>query len=176
MTAIATLAVGLSVLQALGPRQGRTDPGLATLILVLTLVLTAAADRALFGWRHRAFWFGFTVAGWVCAALALTYLQETRRYLLRYGPPLVRAREVYRAAIAWAMQRRVPRPPRPPEWYPLASLITEVGLALAMGILAACAGGLFAVSVVLIARQASRQAQRLNLPDPVLHWPRCSDP
>jgi hypothetical protein len=176
MTAIATLAVGLSVLQALSTRQGRTDPGLAALIFLLTLVLTAAADRALFGRRNRAFWLGFAVAAWLCVALGLSYLQETRRYLLRYGPPLVRARDDYRIATAWAMHRRVTLPPRPPEWYLLVSLITEVGLAVAVGTLAAFAGGLFSVSVMLIARQASRQAQRLNLPDPVLHWPRPSDP
>jgi hypothetical protein len=176
MTAIATLAVGLSVLQALGPRRGGVDLGLGILILALTLVLTAAADRVWFGRRYRAFWLGFTAAGWLCAALTLTYLQETRRYLLRYGPPLVRERDVYRAATVWAMQRRAPLPPRPPEWYLLASLLTEVGLALGMGTLAAFAGGLFAVSMVFIARQASRQARRLSLPDPVLHRPRPSDP
>jgi hypothetical protein len=171
MAAIATLAVSLSVLQVLRPRRGMTGPGLITLILVLTLVLTAAADRALFGRRYRAFWLGFTAAGWLSAAWVLTYHQEASRYLLRYGPPLVRARDDHRIATTWALHRRVPPPPREPEWYLRASLIAEWGLGLAMGTLAAMAGGLFAVSVVLIARQASRLAQRLNLPDPVLHGP-----
>jgi hypothetical protein len=172
MAAIATLAVGLSVLQALRPRQDMTDPGLDALNLVLSLALTAATDRALFGRRHRAFWLGFTAAGWLCVALALTYLQETRNYLLRYGPPLVRAREDSQRAFAWAMHRRVSPPPRPPEWYLLLSLIAELGLGLAMGTLAASAGGLFTVSVVFIARQASRLAQRLDLPGSASHWPR----
>jgi hypothetical protein len=172
MAAIATLAVGLSVFQVLRPRQGMTGPGLVTLSLVLTLVLTAAADRAFFGRRHRAFWLGLTVAGWLSVVWALTYHQEARRYLLRYGPSIVRAREVHRNATIWALHRRAPPPPRPPEWYLLVSLITEWGLGLVLGTLAAVAGGLFAVSVMLFAQLASRLARRQNLPDPTLHWPR----
>jgi hypothetical protein len=176
MAALATFAVGLSVLQALAPRQGLTDPGPVVLNFVLSLALTAATVRAVFGRRHRVFWLGFTVAGWLCVALALTYLQETRSYLLRHGPPLVRARDVHRNATVWARHRRVAPPPRPPEWYLLASLTAELGLGLALGTLAALAVGLFTVSVGHIARQASRLAQRQNLSGSALHQPRPTIP
>ena len=176
MAAIATLAVSLSELQALRPRQRLAGLDRIALTLLLSLVLTATADRALFGRRHRGFWLGFTVAGWLCAAWAFTHLQETRSYLLRYGPPIVRARNNSLIAVHWALLRRVPPPPPPPEWYLLMSMVTELGLGLALGILAASAGGLFAVSLMLLVRQTSRLAQRLKLPNPTLHWPRPAVP
>src|SRR5262249_12812499 len=153
---------------ALLSHRDRDDPLVSVLALVLTLILTVAADRALFGRRHRAFWLGFTATGWLCAAAALTFLQDTRRYLLRSGPPLVRAREDYQRQLVWAMMGRTRSPQRPSEWYLLASLIAETGLGLALGVLAASAGGLFASTVPLLARQTARLAERLNLPDPVL--------
>jgi hypothetical protein len=53
--------------------------------MLLALILTVVTDLALFDRRHRAFWVGFTVAGWVCAALALSYREEMRSHLLSYG-------------------------------------------------------------------------------------------
>src|SRR4051812_11404636 len=96
MSAIAILAIGLTVLLALRTRQEMDDPGVGILALALALILAAAADRALFGPRGRAFWLGFTAMGWLCAAGTHTHPQETRSYLLRYGPSLVRARDEYR--------------------------------------------------------------------------------
>ena len=105
MADIAILAVGMTALPALCSR--RNDSGVGILATVLALILTAATDRALFGKRHRAFWLGFTAAGWLCAAMALAHLQETRRYLLEHGPPLVRAREDFqRQHIAVHMARQ----------------------------------------------------------------------
>jgi hypothetical protein len=172
MAAIAILAVGLSASLALGSRRARNDPDVRVLAMALALILTLAADRALFGRRHRAFWLGFTAAGWLCAATVLSFHQDTRRYLRRYGPPLLREHELYQRQLVWARMGRAPAPPRPPEWHLLASLLAESGLGLALGVLAASAGGLLASSVLLIARRAARLAQRLDLPDPVLHQSR----
>ena len=78
------------------------DPGVGVLGWVLALVLTFVTDRALFGRRHRSFWLGFTAAWWLCAAMALSHLQETRRYLLEYGPLVVRARQDFQRQHAVA--------------------------------------------------------------------------
>src|SRR4051812_23981420 len=68
MSGIAILSVSLAALLALRQRQVLDDPGVGLLALVLALILTTGADRALFGRRYRAFWLGFTATGWLCAA------------------------------------------------------------------------------------------------------------
>ena len=88
--------------------------------MLLAPILTVVTDRALFGRSHRAFWVGFTVAGWMCAALALSYRQEMRRHLLSYGPPIVRVREDFvrqRVAIHVAKLQGISLPdPQVSEW------------------------------------------------------------
>jgi hypothetical protein len=169
MSDIALLAVGLAVAQALAPRRDAIDAGVAAFVLVLT----ATADRALFGGRHRPFWLGFTAAGWLVVAAALTYHQETRGFVLRHGPPVVRAREdLQRQHAALAHAQALGLSPAPPlrvsEWYLLGSFLAEMGLRLAAGVLAASVGGLFASAVAALARWAGRQARRMNVPDPSL--------
>jgi hypothetical protein len=156
MADIAILAVGLTALPALCSRPN--DSGVGVLGTVLALILTLVTDRALFGRRHRAFRLGFTAAGWLCAALAMSHLQETRRYLLRYGPPIVRAREDFQrqhiAVYVARLQGIELVPPQVSEWNLLCSLFTELGLGLILGGLVASVGGLFAAAVAWIARQA----------------------
>ncbi len=146
MADIAILAVGMTALPALCLR--RNDSGVGVLATVMALILTVVTDRALFGRRHRAFWLGFTAAGWLCAVMALSYLQETRRYLLKYGPPLVRAREDFQRqhiAVHMARQQGIElASPEVSEWYLLSSLFTELGLGLVFWGLVASLGGLFA--------------------------------
>jgi MFS family permease len=162
MADIAILAVGLTALPALC--SWRNDVGVGVLEMFLALILTLVTDRALFGRRHRAFWLGFTAAGWLCAALALAHLQETRRYLLEHGPPLVRAREDFQRqhiAVHMAELQGIKLvPPQLSEWYLLCSLFAELGLGLVLGSLVASAGGLFAAAVALVASQAGRLAHR----------------
>jgi hypothetical protein len=164
MAATALLALGLTALLALRTPRMRDDPGVGVLALVLALVLTAAADRAMFGRGRRAFWLGFATTGWLCAAVALSSLQETRGYLLRYGPPLVRARYEFQQ-----QQFRVERSrergielvePRASEWYFLSSLVAETSLGLTLGGLIASTGGLLAASAAFVARLASRPVQQ----------------
>jgi hypothetical protein len=172
MTGIATFAIGLAALLALRPRQDMTDPGMFALLMVLALVLTAGVNLVLFGRRRRDFWLGFTLAGWLGVAMALTYYQETRSYILKYGPPLVRARDVLRQQHAAAAQAQLVGvnlvTSRVSEWYLLLSLIAETGLTLALGMLVASAGGLFAATVAFVARWAARLAQQSNLPHAAL--------
>jgi hypothetical protein len=156
MADIAVLAVGLTALPALCSRPN--DSGVGVLGTVLALILTLVTDRALFGGRHWAFWLGFAAAAWLCAALALSHLQETRRHLLKYGPPLVRAREDFQRQHIAAHMARLQGvelvTPEVSEWYLLSSLFTELGLGLVLGGLVASLGGLFAATVAWIARQA----------------------
>jgi hypothetical protein len=164
MADIAVLAAGLATLSALRSRRNMNDLGAGILDMVLALILTIVTDRALFGRRHRPFWIGFTVAGWLCAVMTLSFLQETRRYLLKYGPPVVRAREDFRqqrvAADMAQLQGIVLVTPQVSEWYLLCSLLTELGLGLILGGLAASVGGLFAAAVASRARQADHLADR----------------
>ncbi len=164
MSGIAILAIGLAALLALRPPGVQGDPGVGVLAFLLAAVLAAGADRALFGRRRRAFWLGFTATGWLCAAAAVVFLGETRGYLLEYGPPLVRARQVVQKQHAAAAQARFQgielATPQVSEWYLLSSLIAEVSLGLAAGLLIASAGGLIAAFVALVARRAARDAQR----------------
>ena len=76
MAGIAILSVSLASLLALRPHRFIDDPGVGVLTLSLALVLTTAADRALFGRKSRAFWIGFTATGWLCAAATLINLHE----------------------------------------------------------------------------------------------------
>jgi hypothetical protein len=153
--AIAILCVSLAALLALRPHRVIDDPGVGVLAVALALVLTTAADRALFGGRSRAFWIGFTATGWLCAATTLINLHEVRGFILKYGPPVVRARQVYvqqRVAAEVAELRGVYlATPQVSEWYLLGSLLTETGVGFALGVLAASSGGLLAVSVAVIA-------------------------
>jgi hypothetical protein len=162
MADIAILAVGLTALPALCSR--RNDSGVGVLGLVLALILALVTDRALFGRRHRAFWLGFTATAWLCAALALSHLQETRRYLLKYGPPIARAREDFQRQHIEAHIARLQGvelvTPQVSEWNLLCSLFTELGLGLILGALVASLGGLFAAAVALLARQADHLAHR----------------
>lgn len=162
MADIAILAVGLTALPALCSR--RNDSGVGMLVMVLALILTLVTDRALFGRRHRAFWLGFTAAAWLCTALALSHLQETRRYLLKHGPPLVRGREDFQRqhiAVEVARLQGVNLvPPQVSEWYLLCSLFSELGLGLILGGLVASLGGLIAAAVAFLAHQVDHLAHR----------------
>jgi MFS family permease len=166
MVDIAILAVGLTSFLALRSRQDGDNSGVGVLGFVLALVLTVVTDRALFGRRHRSFWLGFTAAAWLCAAMALSHLQQTRRYLLEYGPPVVRAREDFirqHVAARLAELRGVAvAKPQVSEWYLLCSLLVELSLGLILGGLAASAGGLFTAAVAFIARQANHPARQGN--------------
>jgi hypothetical protein len=161
MADIAILAVGLSAFAALGSRR---DSGARVLGMVFALVLTVVTDRAFFGRRHRPFWLGFTVAGWLCAAMALTHLQETRVPLLKYGPPIVRARHDYVMQLIAARRAQMQGlnvvPPRVSEWYLLCSLFAELSLGLLLGGLFASAAGLLTAAVAFIARQENHLAKR----------------
>jgi hypothetical protein len=164
MTDIALLAVGITALLALRSRPGIDDPGVGVLGMFLALILTVAADRALFGQRHRTFWLGFTVAGWLCAVLAMSYLQQTRGYILKYGPPLVRARDEHRRQLIAVMQANAQgidlATPPVSEWFLLASLVVETVLGIVGGAIAALASGLIAAAIALLARQASLAVDR----------------
>src|ERR1700678_3855404 len=76
--AVAILAVGLTALLSLRSRQDMDDPGVVVLAMFLAFILTVATYRALFGQRHRAFWLGFTVVGWICAGASVSFLQDAR--------------------------------------------------------------------------------------------------
>jgi hypothetical protein len=174
MSGIAVLAVGLAVLLALRPAPLVGDGLIGILCFVIAAVLTAATDRAFFARTHRAFWLGFAATAWLCAALFLTYFHESRRYILDYGPPLVRAREVLRHQIATAHMAQVQglpavSPPRVSEWYLLASALTETSIGLSLGLLAAGLGGLLVAAVAALASRIGSLAQRLGLPNPSLN-------
>jgi hypothetical protein len=162
MADIAILAVGLTALPALCSRPN--DSGVGVLGTVLALILTLVTDRALFGRRHWAFWLGFTAAAWLCAAVALSHLEETRRYLLKYGPPIVRAREDFQRKHIEAHLARLQgvelATPEVSEWYLLCSLFTELGLGLVLGALVASLVGLFAAAVAWIARLVDHLAHQ----------------
>jgi hypothetical protein len=201
MFGIAILAASLASLLALRPDVVLYDAGVSLVVLSLASILTVGADRALFGRRRRAFWLGFTATGWLCAAVAVAHLQETRGFLLEHGPPLVRARVAYREAIVAAAQARlsgravattpapgVPGggsvlvrleagevevvPPPVSEWYLFASGVAEWSLGLALGLLVASFGGFLGACVASAARRVVPLAQRLNLPYPALQWTR----
>jgi hypothetical protein len=166
MVAIAILAVGMAGLLALRPRHVADDAGVAVLAVVLAVILTiltVAAELAMGPQGYRAFWLGFTITGWLCAVTALIYLQDTRRSLLRYGPPLAREREKYQRQFMLATIRGAPPPTRASEWYLLASLFAELGFGLALGAVASSAGGLVTAGMALIGRHAARGARRLGL-------------
>jgi multisubunit Na+/H+ antiporter MnhB subunit len=168
MAATAILAIGMAGLLAVRPRHVLDDPGvglLATVLAAILTIVTVAAELALRGQRHRTFWLGFAATGWLCAVTALAFLEDTRRYLLRYGPPIAREREVFKRQYVGATIRGMPPPVRPSELYLLASLIAEVGFGLTLGVMATSAGGLVASAVPLIARAAKRR----NSAGPVLH-------
>jgi hypothetical protein len=166
MVDIALLAVGITALLAFRSGPGIDDPGVGVLGMNLALILTVAADRALFAQRHRAFWLGFTATGWLCAGLAVSSLQQTRSYVLKYGPPLVRAREEFRrqlVATTQAQARGIDMATPPvSEWWLLASLLAETGLGIAVGAIAAFVGGLFATAIAVVARQAGLAVDRLR--------------
>ena len=174
MVGIALLAVGLATLLPLRPRPLFDDPGVTALAATLALVLTAGAGRALFGRRHRAFWLGFTVAGWLCAAGALIQLREVRGVLLRHGPPIVRAREDHIRARVAALRMQsagvAVAMPEVPEADLFVSMLVETGLGLGLGSLVAGAGGLYAAAVALIARWLA-QAITPSRPDAVADSP-----
>jgi hypothetical protein len=169
MGAIAILSVSLAALLTLRPRRVIEDPGVGVLTLGLALVLTTAADRALLGRRSRAFWIGFTATGWLSAAATLINLHEARGFILKYGPPVVRARQVlvqqHVAARAAELRGVYLETPQVSEWYLLGYLLTETGLGLALGVLVAASGGLLAVSLAVIARRARLLARGSALPD-----------
>jgi hypothetical protein len=158
MAGIAIFSVSLASLLALRPNRVIDDPGVGVLTLLLALILTIGADRALFGRKSRAFWIGFTATGWLCAAVTLINLHEARGFVLKYGPPVVRARQIFVqqhiAAREAEMRGVYLATPQVSEWYLLGSLLTETGLGLALGVLAASSGGLLAVSMALIGRRA----------------------
>ena len=158
MAGIAILSVSLAALLALRPHEVINDPGVGVLTLLLTVILTIGGDRALFGRKSRAFWIGFTATGWLCAAATLIHLHEVRGFILKNGPPVVRARQVFiqqHIAAREAELRGVYlATPHVSEWSLIGSLLTETGLGFALGVLAASSGGLLGVSVVVIARRA----------------------
>jgi len=173
MSGIAVLAVGLAVMLALRPAPLVGDALIGILSFLMAVVLAAATDRALFARVRRAFWLGFAATAWLCAALSMTYLDETRRYILDYGPPVVRARQVFIQQIlaahrAQVMGMPVGSPPRISEWYLLASALTETAIGLSLGILAAVLGGLLVAAVARLASRIGSLAQRLGLPNPSL--------
>jgi hypothetical protein len=67
MADIAFLAVGMTTLLALRSSTDMQDAGLGVLGMFLALILTLVTDRAFFGRKHRAFWVGFAVSGWICS-------------------------------------------------------------------------------------------------------------
>jgi hypothetical protein len=150
MADIAFLAVGMTTMLAFRASKDMQDTGVGVLGVFLALILTLVTDRAFFGRKHRAFWVGFAVAGWICSVITLSYRQEARHYLLKYGPPIVRAREdfvrqhvaVYRAQL----QGITLADPQFSEWYLLSSLLSEVGLGLVLGGSIASVVGLFAAA------------------------------
>ena len=178
MAGIAILSVSLAALLALRPHQVINDPGVGVLTLPLALILTTGADRALFGRKSRAFWIGFTMTGWLCGAVALIHLHEVRGFILKYGPPVVRARQVFikQHIVAMEAQSRGVdlATPEFSEWYLIGSLLTETALGLAPGILAASCGGLLAVSVAVIARRVCLLAQGPTSPNETIQRTRCA--
>ncbi len=166
MTDIAIFATSLAVLHASRPQQVIGDPGVGVLTLPVALILTAGADRAFFGSKSRAFWLGFTATGLLCAVVALVNLHETRKYILRYGPSLVRAREVFIqqhvAAREAELRGIILTPPQVSKWYLLGSLLTETGLGLALGVLVSTGGGVLAAFVAHFARRARLMARGLD--------------
>ena len=169
MAGVAILSVSLAALLALRPHQVMDDPGVGVLTLLLALILTIGADRALFGRKSRSFWIGFTATGWLCAAVTLFNLHEARGFILKYGPQVVRARQVlvqqHVAARAAELRGVYLETPQVSEWYLLGYLLTETGLGLALGVLVAASGGLLAVSLAVIARRARLLARGSALPD-----------
>jgi hypothetical protein len=173
MADIAALAVGFAVVLALRPSPLLGDPLIGILCFLIAIVLTAATDRAFFARRRRVFWRGFAATAWLCAGLSMTYFNEARRYLLQYGPPLVRERNVLRNQIMMVREAQmrgisVPPPPRVSEWHLLASALTETGIGLALGILVAALGGLGVVAVARFASRVGSTGERLGMPNPSL--------
>jgi hypothetical protein len=100
-------------------------------------------------------------------------LPEARGFILEYGPPVVRARQefVQQHVAAREAELRGVYLATPPmsEWYLLGSLLTETGIGLALGVLAAAAGGLFAASIAVIGRRARLLARGSALSDDTIH-------
>lgn len=65
----ATLGVALAALLACRSARDAADPGVGVLALLMAAMLAAAADRAWFGARRRAFWLGCAATGGAVAAL-----------------------------------------------------------------------------------------------------------
>jgi hypothetical protein len=173
MSSIAVFAVGLAVLLALRPAPLVGDGLIGILCFLIAVVLTAATDRALFARSRRVFWYGFAATVWLIAALFMTYFHETRRYILDYGPPVVRAREILRKQIAAAHMAQVQglpavSPPQVSEWYLLASALTETAIGLLLGILAGALGGLLVAAVAALSSRIGWLAQRLGVPNPTI--------
>jgi len=173
MSGIAVVAVGLAVMLALRPTPLADDALIGMLCFLVAVVLAAATDRAIFARPRRAFWLGFAASAWLCATVAMIYLEGTRRYILDYGPPVVRARQVFMQQVvaahhAQVMGMPVVSPPRVSEWYFLASALTETAIGLSLGILAAVLGGLLVAAIARLASRIGSLAQRIGLPNPSL--------
>jgi hypothetical protein len=173
MSSIAVLAVGLAVLLAMRPASLVSDGLIGILCFLIAVVLTAATDRAFFAGTRRVFWLGFAATTWLCAAFFMTYFHETRRYILDYGPPVVRAREMLRQQMALAHMAQAQglpavSTPRVSEWYLLTSALTETAIGLSLGMLAAALGGLLVAAVAALASRVGALAQRLGVPNPSL--------
>jgi hypothetical protein len=148
MTNVAILAAGMSALLAARARGDSQYGEVGVLAIILAMILTIVTDRAFYSRRHRTFWLGFTTAAWLCAALTLSYRRDVHQYLVRYGPPIVRAREDFvrqHVAVRMAQMRGVVLPEPPiPEWRLACSLFVELGLGLLLGALVASVFGLLA--------------------------------
>jgi hypothetical protein len=173
MLDVAVLAVGLALLLTLRPGPLANDVMIGVLGFLVACVLAVAADRALFARARRAFWLGFAATAWLCAALAMAQLYQVRRYLLEYGPPVVRARQEFirriaQAHMAQAQGLSATSPARVPEWYLLASALTETALGLSLGLLVAVVGGLLAALVARSAARIGAWAEGVGVPNPSL--------
>jgi hypothetical protein len=82
-----------------------------------------------------------------------------RSYVLKYGPPIVRAREDFvrqRVAIHVAQLQGISLPdPQVSEWYLLGSLLAELSRGLILGGLVASVVGFSLAAVAFRARRAS---------------------
>jgi hypothetical protein len=173
MSDIAVLAVALAVMLALRPTPLVGDALIGILCFLIAIVLASAADRAFFAGRHRAFWFGFALTIWLCATFCMTFFNETRRYILDYGPPVVRARRerikqiaLVQMAEARGMPAVTPLPVS--EWYLLASALAETGIGISLGIIVAALGGLVVTIVAQVVSRIGSLAERLGVPNPSL--------
>jgi hypothetical protein len=169
MAGIASLSARLASLLALRPHGVIDDPGVGMLSLSVALILTTGANRAWFGRKPRLFWIGFTATGWLCATATLINLHDARGFILKCGPPVVRAGQVFVqqrvAAEAPELRGVYLGTSEVSERYLPGSLLTETGLGLALGGLAAASGGLLTVSLAVIARRSRLLARGSALPN-----------